>query len=57
MAHKQKFKPGQHFILDQTASGIIMKHKIITYLLGKNLRELENVLKNKKFKGTIIGDI
>jgi uridylate kinase len=56
MAHRQKFKPGQHFILDQTASEIIMKHKITTYLLGKNLKELENVLKNKKFKGTTIGE-
>lgn len=57
MAHKKKFRPGQHFILDQTASGIIKRHKITTYLLGKNLRELENVLKNKKFKGTIIGEL
>jgi len=56
MAHKEKFKPGQHFVLDQTASTIIMKNKIKTYLLGKNLREFENFLKNKKFKGTIIGE-
>ena len=56
MAHKQKFKPGQHFILDQTASKIIMKNKIKTYLLGKNLKEFESFLKNKKFKGTIIGE-
>ena len=56
MAHKQKFKPGQHFILDQTASTIIMKNKIKTYLIGKNLKEFENFLKNKKFKGTIIGE-
>jgi len=54
MAHKKKFKPGEHFILDQTASKIILKNKITTYLLGKNLKELENVLRNKKFKGTII---
>jgi uridylate kinase len=54
MAHKQKFKPGQHFILDQTASAIIKRHRIKTYLLGKNLKELENVLKNRRFKGTII---
>ncbi len=57
MAHKEKFKPGQHFILDQTASSIIMKNKITTYLLGKNLKEFEEFLKNKKFKGTIIGEI
>jgi hypothetical protein len=31
-----------------------MKNKIKTYLIGKNLKEFENFLKNKKFKGTII---
>jgi len=56
MAHKEKFKPGQHFILDQTASKIIMENKIKTYFLGKNLKEFASFLKNKKFKGTIIGE-
>lgn len=56
MANRQKFKPGQHFILDQTASKIIMKNKIKTYLLGNNLREFASFLKNKKFKGTVVGD-
>lgn len=56
MANKMKFKPGQHFVLDQTASGIIMKNKITTYILGENMKELDNLLKGKKFKGTIIGD-
>ena len=54
IAHSIKFKPGQHFILDQMASDIIMKHKIPTYILGKDLKEFENVLQNKKFKGTLI---
>lgn len=54
MANKEKFKPGQHFVLDQTASVIIMKNRITTYLLGSNLKQLENVLKNKKFTGTTI---
>jgi len=54
MANKNKYTPGQHFILDQTASEIIMKSKIKTYILGKDLKQLENVLKNKKFRGTII---
>lgn len=54
MAHKDKFKPGQHFVIDQTASGIIMKHKIPTYVLGQDLTQLENVLNGKKFKGTLI---
>ncbi|VVB82854.1 Uridylate kinase [uncultured archaeon] len=51
---KIKFKPGQHFVLDQTAAKRIMKNKITTYILGRDMNQLENVLKNKKFKGTII---
>lgn len=54
MANKSKYRPGQHFVLDQTASEIIMKNKIKTYILGKDLKQLENVLKGKKFKGTLI---
>jgi len=53
---KIKFKPGQHFVLDQTAAKMIMKNRITTYILGKDMSQLENVLKNKKFKGTIISD-
>ena len=54
LANQIKFKPGQHFVLDQTAASIIMKHKIPTYILGKNLKQLDNLLDNKKFKGTTI---
>jgi len=54
MANKSKFKPGQHFVLDQTASGIILKNKVTTYILGKDIDQLNNLLKNKKFKGTTI---
>lgn len=54
MANKSKYKPGQHFVLDQTAAEIIMKHKIPTYILGKDLKQLENVLHEKPFRGTII---
>ncbi|HJX50572.1 MAG TPA: UMP kinase [Candidatus Nanoarchaeia archaeon] len=53
MANKSKFKPGQHFVLDQTASKIIMNNKIPTYILG-TLKELDNLLNNKRFNGTII---
>ncbi|MDD5012351.1 MAG: UMP kinase [Candidatus Nanoarchaeia archaeon] len=56
MATKEKFKPGQHFVLDQTASTIIMKEKITTYILGKDMKQLNALLEHKKFKGTIIGD-
>jgi len=55
MANKVKFKPGQHFVLDQQAAKIIKKYKIKTYILGPNLRNLQKLLKDKKFKGTIIG--
>jgi uridylate kinase len=54
MINKKKYQPGQHFVLDQTASKIIMKNKITTYILGKDLKQLDNLLNNKKFKGTII---
>jgi len=54
MANKSKFQPGQHFVLDQTASKTIMKNKIPTYILGKSMKQLNNLLNNKKFKGTII---
>ena len=53
-AHKIKYKPGQHFVLDQEASRIIMKHRIKTYIVGKELNNFENVLKGKKFRGSVI---
>jgi len=54
MASSIKFTPGQHFVLDQSASKIIKKYKIPTYILGKDMKQLDNLLKGKKFKGTII---
>ena len=54
LANKNKFKPGQHFVLDQTASRTIKKNKITTYITGQNLKELDNLLSNRKFNGTII---
>jgi uridylate kinase len=56
MADKIKFKPGQHFVLDQKASKMIKENKIVTFILGPNMNQLDNLLKNKKFKGTIIGN-
>src|SRR3989344_8379040 len=49
-----KYKPGQHFVLDQKASKIIKRNKITTYIIGKDLKSLENLVHNKNFKGTII---
>lgn len=54
LANKSKYQPGQHFVLDQTASKIILKNKVPTYILGQDMKQLENVLQNKKFKGTLI---
>jgi len=54
MANKMKYKPGQHFVLDQKASKIIMKNKINTYILSTDLKQLNNLLNEKKFVGTTI---
>jgi len=51
---KIKFKAGQHFVLDQKAAQIINKYKITTYIIGPKLKNLNKILKGKKFKGTII---
>ena len=54
MALKIKYKSGQHFVLDQSASTIIKKHKIRTYIIGSNLSNLKKILKKQKFTGTTI---
>jgi len=51
---KMKFHPGQHFVLDQTASKIIKNSKINTYILGEDMKQLDNLLNGKKFIGTKI---
>ena len=53
MVNKIKYKPGQHFVLDQSGAEIITKHKIKTVILRGN-NNLKNLLENKKFEGTII---
>jgi uridylate kinase len=53
MTQKIKFKPGQNFVLDQTASKIILENKIPTYLL-KEPEEILKVISGKKYKGSII---
>ncbi len=54
MAKKIEFKPGQHFALDQTAAKIIKKHKITTYILGDDTKQLDNLLNKKHFIGSRI---
>ena len=56
VANKSKFTPGQHFILDQTASKIIKKYKIPTYIIGNDIKQFDNFLNKKKFVGTTISD-
>ncbi len=52
--NKIKFKAGQHFVLDQSAAKIINKSKTKTYIVDSNLKNIEKVLKGKKFEGTTI---
>lgn len=54
MTNQTKFQPGQHFVLDQTASNIIRKSKITTYILGKDMNQLNRLLNGKEFIGTTI---
>ena len=52
---KIKYKAGQHFVLDQHAAEIIMKNFVRTVILnGGNLKNFEDYLEGKKFKGTVI---
>ena len=53
--NKIKYRPGQHFILDQHASATIKKYKVPTYVVGGNLNNLKKLLDGKKFVGTTIG--
>jgi len=53
-ANESKYQPGQHFVLDQTAARIILEEKIPTYIIGQDMKQLDNILKDKDFKGTLI---
>jgi len=50
---QMKFKPGQHFVLDQSASKTIMKNKIVTHII-KELKDFDKYLTWQKFTGTTI---
>ena len=54
MAQKSKYVPGQHFVLDQSASTIIKNNKIRTYIIGSDLKNITKILQKKKFTGTLI---
>ncbi len=50
---KIKYEAGQHFVLDQSAAKTIQNKKITTYIVG-SLKAIDNILKEKKFTGTVI---
>jgi uridylate kinase len=53
-ALKRKYHSGQHFVLDQKAATMIRKYKTKTYIIGEDVRNIDKILKGKKFIGTII---
>ncbi|HLF53581.1 MAG TPA: hypothetical protein VI544_00195, partial [Candidatus Nanoarchaeia archaeon] len=53
-ALKRKYHSGQHFVLDQEAAVMIRQHKIKTYIIGENPKNIDKILKGKPFVGTII---
>jgi len=54
MANKTEFKPGQHFVIDQTASKMILEKKTASYIIGKDMSQLDNLLGGRPFKGTVV---
>jgi uridylate kinase len=56
IARKIKFEAGQHFVLDQEAAKLIKENKIPTCIIGKDISQLENFVKGKRFIGTTIRD-
>jgi uridylate kinase len=51
---KVKNKPGMHAPVDHVAMKVIKQNKIKTYILGDDPKQLDNLLNNKSFIGTII---
>ena len=53
-ANAIKYHSGKHFVLDQKAATMIKEHKIKTYIIGEDVRNLDKILKGKAFIGTTI---
>ena len=51
MARKVGYKPGQNFVIDESAAKMILQHKIPTYIM-KEPHQLDNFLNRKRFIGT-----
>ncbi len=45
---------GKHYVFDPLAGQICKKNKIKVVVISKNLKNLENLLKDKKFVGTVV---
>jgi len=54
MAGKMRYHPGQHFVLDQRAADILSSSNISAKIIGKDLKNLRNLLNGKRFIGTTI---
>lgn len=54
LANQIEFKPGQHFVIDQTASKMMLDKKIPGYIIGKDMNQLDNFLNKREFTGTTI---
>ena len=52
MASSIKFSPGQHFVIDQKASKIIMNKKVKTFIIGSDVKNFVNLINGKEFIGT-----
>lgn len=55
-ANARKYHSGQHFVLDQKAATMIRKFRIKTYIVGQDVRNIDKILKGRKFVGTSIYD-
>jgi uridylate kinase len=54
IVYQVKQKPGMHGPVDHTAMKIILKNKLKVFILGKDAKQLDNLLNEKKFIGTIV---
>ncbi|MBI2670527.1 UMP kinase [Candidatus Woesearchaeota archaeon] len=53
-AKKIKFRAGQHFVLDEIAAKIIYAKKIKTAIANRSTKNIERIVEEKKFLGTLI---
>ncbi len=54
IVHQVEQKPGMHAPVDYTAMKIILQSKLRVFILGKDAKQLDNLLNGRKFVGTRI---